>query len=385
MTAIFTDIHFGIHGNSDDYFEVCSKFVDFFTKYVKTNKIEHVVFAGDWFDSRNTINAKILYGATKCMKKIASCCDTFDMIVGNHDTYEKSSLIPNSVDIYNGLDKRVRVHSKPFTMEYDGGKKILLMPWLVGGNAALDSDDFKNIETGYDLVVGHFDFGNKFFQSSYETSNSLMKVDPFKEELGFTGFIDRILKPDGIVLTGHIHNREEKRCANRRMIIAGSPYETASGFNTSCGFYVYNEQTGDIEYVENPNYPKHVVVKASEIKDGRVDIGSLSGKVVSFEIDCKCSMEEAAEFQSKIALAKPFSYKQNSFSIKLTEDDKKKIEDAGGNLTSKSKFDYVVEAIDMIDPSTYSEYGITKEHLVEEAKRFFESSMEVVNKKKGLA
>lgn len=382
MIAIFSDIHFGIHGNSDDYFSVCEEFVDYFVKYLHDHDINKVIFAGDWFDSRNAINGKVLFGANRCLRKISSACEKFYMIVGNHDTYERSSIEPNSVEMYNGL-KNVVVLSSPFGLD-EGQKRILLVPWIVGGNASLDKGIYKDFSRAFDLVVGHFDFGAKFFQSSYETSNSLMKVDPFREETGFTGFIDRVLKKDGVAMTGHIHNRSEKTCAGRRMIIMGSPYETAAGFTTECGFYLYDETHGDISFVKNPRYPTHVVVKASEIRDGRIDVASLSGKVVSFEIDCKCTMEEAAGFQAQITQAKPFSYRQNSFSIQMTDEDKQKIENAGGNVSSKSKFDYVLDAINAIDEKTFDEDGISKDELIADAKRFFESSSEVVNKKNGV-
>ena len=58
--CLITDLHMGVHNNSEIYFESQKRFlVNEFIPYLETNKINTIFFLGDMFDNRDTINTKV--------------------------------------------------------------------------------------------------------------------------------------------------------------------------------------------------------------------------------------------------------------------------------------------------------------------------------------
>lgn len=55
-TLIFTDIHCGLAGNKTSRLNICIMVVKEMLKAIKDRGIENIVFAGDWFHNRNTLD-----------------------------------------------------------------------------------------------------------------------------------------------------------------------------------------------------------------------------------------------------------------------------------------------------------------------------------------
>ena len=62
--VLFTDIHFGEHGNSDEFHQNCIDFIEFMVRYyhqkVPTGQQGGAIFLGDWYHSRNQVNVKTM-------------------------------------------------------------------------------------------------------------------------------------------------------------------------------------------------------------------------------------------------------------------------------------------------------------------------------------
>ena len=54
--AVFTDIHFGLKGNSKVHNDDCEDFIDWYIQTAKENGCETGIFCGDWHHNRNSLN-----------------------------------------------------------------------------------------------------------------------------------------------------------------------------------------------------------------------------------------------------------------------------------------------------------------------------------------
>jgi DNA repair exonuclease SbcCD nuclease subunit len=88
---IFGDIHFGKKGNSHTFNKDCHRFLDDMISYASENNIKEVVFLGDWFHSRNSINVNTMKSGIDGVRKLANNFDRIIMILGNHDLYYRDS------------------------------------------------------------------------------------------------------------------------------------------------------------------------------------------------------------------------------------------------------------------------------------------------------
>lgn len=63
-TIIFTDLHCGLSGNKLSRLKICVSACKSIIKTAVSNKVENIIFAGDWFHSRslldtNTVNVSL--------------------------------------------------------------------------------------------------------------------------------------------------------------------------------------------------------------------------------------------------------------------------------------------------------------------------------------
>ena len=91
--AIITDTHYGFKKGSKylhDYFELFYKNV--FFPALEEHGVETVIHMGDAFDSRKSIDYQSLEWSKRVVFDSLKDYDVH-MIIGNHDTYYKLSLI----------------------------------------------------------------------------------------------------------------------------------------------------------------------------------------------------------------------------------------------------------------------------------------------------
>lgn len=237
--ALITDTHFGARGDSE-------VFHDFFERYyrghffpeLRARGIEQVIHLGDAFDRRKYSNH---YTLSRCKEYFfqqfarfgTSLGAKLDLIVGNHDIFHKNTLHPNTgelvignVSIYN-----VSIIDHPTYRIYDG-LKVLLIPWICEENQA---DTFKLMrETNATVLFGHLEL--KGFE--------MYKGIP--QETGLN--VDEFL-PFDLVCSGHYHTKSKRG----NIHYLGCPYEmTWSDYGDPKGFHVFDTETLELEFVENP-------------------------------------------------------------------------------------------------------------------------------------
>ena len=122
--AFFTDLHLGVHQNSDKWLNIALNWSEWYKSQLDKNNIDEIIFGGDFFHYRDEVNVKCLHTANKIL-------DTFKdfkitMITGNHDSYYKDNSLVNSLSILNSKNN-VNVIDVPQKIKI----KKLFAKWVV--------------------------------------------------------------------------------------------------------------------------------------------------------------------------------------------------------------------------------------------------------------
>ena len=172
--------------------------------------------------------------AYRCLQALAKKCKVY-MVLGNHDLFNKNSTDVNSINIFRD-NANVAVIDKPTEVVL----KALLVPWLA------DLSSFSR--ESYDFMLGHFEISSKYLIASYvqEHSKAVKASDNVVDEIDNECIIDAsskqstkpeellgsfidLVKRDGTIFAGHIHQHKEMTVKGRKFIFVGSPYEQNLG------------------------------------------------------------------------------------------------------------------------------------------------------------
>jgi DNA repair exonuclease SbcCD nuclease subunit len=236
--AIITDQHFGARNDSMHFLDYYQKFYEeTFFPTLEEKGINTVLILGDTFDRRKYVNF-YTYKRTREMffDKLANKDIKVFMLAGNHDTYFKNTNEVNSVRLLLQEYTNITVIDDPQTI-YVGGSAICMMPWICSDNYQESMDQLK--QTQAEICMGHFEIAGF----------AMHRGMPSQEGL------DRgLFKKFDIVFSGHYHHRSNQD--NIRYL--GNPYElTWQDYNDPRGFHLFNIDTLDLEFIENPNIMFH--------------------------------------------------------------------------------------------------------------------------------
>lgn len=243
---LLTDIHFGEHGNSDEFNENCISFLTFMKNYIQENKLEEspVIFLGDWFHTRNQINSKTLNYARKGLDILDSFTNNSKyVLLGNHDLYYSNSRDVTPVD--TSKNTSYEIIDKPISLDLYGNK-CLICPWLIEGEVL--EDLIKEHKPNY--VFGHFELPTFWLNKAYQTPG----------ELNWN-----ILKDVKKIITGHYHSRQERN----NIAYIGSCFSHNFGDSNDWinrGFAILDTDSNSIEYVEWKDAPKYVDTKITDLQ-----------------------------------------------------------------------------------------------------------------------
>jgi len=233
-SILITDPHLGIKKGDSIYLDSVVDLFNFVCKYSKKNDIKSIMILGDFFDTRKSLSLMVIDIAIKVMDKLSSTFDDVYMIVGNHDTFLKTQLHPTSISIFKKYDN-VHIIDKPTEVE-----NILMLPWLFDTDVLLNSSA--------NICMGHFDIsGMPMNASGYTQFKNKLKISDFKEF--------------DVVFSGHYHVKSKKS----NIVYLGSPLQfTFNEINEKTGFYEFDSESLDLEFIEFDNYPKHIILNDTD-------------------------------------------------------------------------------------------------------------------------
>lgn len=243
--AVITDQHFGARNDSTHFLDYYEKFYsETFFPTLQKNGIKHLLILGDTFDRRKYVNFYTLKRAKEMFfDKLHSLDIQVHMLAGNHDTYFKNTNEVNSVDLLLKEYGNITVIDSPQTIhlnDYKDTSAICMMPWICPENYNNSLAEIQN--TSASICMGHFEIAGFAMHRGMPSQEGLSR---------------EIFKKFDCVFSGHYHHRSSQD--NIRYL--GNPYElTWQDYNDTRGFHLFNLNTLDLEFIENPNVMFHRIV-----------------------------------------------------------------------------------------------------------------------------
>jgi DNA repair exonuclease SbcCD nuclease subunit len=293
--ALITDTHFGARSDSIPFDNFFNKFyTEVFFPHLEREQIKTIIHLGDVFDRRKYINFNTL---KKCREyffdRTVELGIDVHMIAGNHDTFFKNTNEVNALDLLLREYPNVITYSETEDIIVDG-KNLLLVPWICSGNYD-QTMEIVNASTAQ-AVFGHFEFAG-FQMYRGHTNDHGMDTKHF----------DKF----PLVCSGHFHHRS--RIGN--IVYLGNTYEfTWSDYNDPRGYHLYDTETNEIEFYENPNRIFHKIYYDDTTDDlSEFDLSALVGCCVRLVVVKKTDFYKFDRFVDKL-------YDCNLLELKIIED-----------------------------------------------------------------
>ena len=231
--AILGDTHFGMRGDSIPFHNIYRKFyTEIFFPYLKENNINVVFQMGDLFDRRKFIGFQTLALSRKYFFDLARDQGIqLYVLLGNHDITFKNTLEVNSPQLLLQEYNNIVIFDKPHTLDV-AGTNIDIIPWICMENETEINTFIK--QSSSQICFGHFEL------AGYEMDRG---------NICHEGMSDEELKKYEMVFSGHFHHRSD----NGHIYYVGTPGEmTWADYNDRRGFHIFDTETRDIEFIENP-------------------------------------------------------------------------------------------------------------------------------------
>jgi len=264
--AVFTDIHFGLKGNSKIHNQDCEEFVDWFIETARANNCETAIFCGDWHHNRNSLNITTMDATLRSLEKLGKEFEQFFYFPGNHDLYYKDKRDIHSVEFGKHVPGVTVVNE---ITEVDD---VCLVPWLVG-------DEWKKLQKSKaKYMFGHFELPHFYM-------NAMVQM-PDHGELKAEHFVNQ-----EYVFSGHFHKRQVQ--GKIHYIGNAFPHNYADAWDDERGMMILDrENNKEPEYINWNNCPKYRTVKLSELLEKTDDI--IKNKMyLRVTLDLPISYEEA--------------------------------------------------------------------------------------------
>jgi len=264
--AVFTDIHFGLKGNSKIHNDDCEAFVDWYIDQAKENNCETGIFCGDWHHNRSSLNLTTMDSTIRCLEKLGQAFDKFYMFVGNHDLYYKDKRDVSSTEFARHIPGITVVDG--FTEIED----VALVPWLVG-------DEWKKIQKcTAKYMFGHFELPHFYM-------NAMVQM-PEHGDLRAEHFVNQ-----EYVFSGHFHKRQKQ--GKIHYIGNAFPHNYADAWDDQRGMMILDRENNlEPQYLDWPECPKYRTTTLSKLLDPQSDIIK-PNMYLRVTLDLPISYEEA--------------------------------------------------------------------------------------------
>ena len=240
--AIITDTHFGVRNESPIWLEAHAKMLKEFFAQIKANKIKTIWMLGDIVDSRKSVSSKLLaWIKQNWTQPIIDMKLEVHLILGNHDTFYKSTNRPNiPIEIFGHVKNFHIYEHEPVELSVDG-KSVLMCPWICPENESITQ---QALSKTYDVVCGHFGIEGCLFQGN-QVSDHGMDPQSFKQH--------------GVVFSGHFH----KKSITGNINYLGNPIACNWGESGDPhGWHFYDIANNKLDFIEF-HYPLYKKVHIS--------------------------------------------------------------------------------------------------------------------------
>jgi len=229
--ALITDTHFGARSDNLALLDYQKKFYDtVFFPYLDEHYIHTVFHLGDLVDRRKYINVNT---ANRMRKDFIEPLNGRDLhiIPGNHDVYYKNSNEINSLKELLGDKENIKIYMQPTVITVDKAQ-ILMLPWICDENRKQCFNAISKAKAP--ILFGHLE---------------LVGFEMHKGHFCDVGLHKESFEKFDVVCSGHFHHKSTYQNIN----YLGSPYEmTWADYGDVKGFYTFDTETYELEFIENP-------------------------------------------------------------------------------------------------------------------------------------
>lgn len=245
---MLSDIHFGVRNNSIEWSEnISDYFYNFFIPFIEKNSNENtsIIITGDVFDSRQSIDIRILSMSLDIIKAILNTNKNIRIYIveGNHDSYKKRENDITSLSIFKSID-RIFVIQEPTLEELNDGTKLLFLPWQ--GDMKQQNDVINNIDANF--IFMHNDITSAYYDNGRPIINGV-NISTIKNKK---------------IYSGHIHRRYD----GKKYTYIGTPYQLRrSDIGNEKGIYslIKNKNKWQEKFILNNYSPKFLKIHIEEI------------------------------------------------------------------------------------------------------------------------
>ena len=232
--AIITDTHYGGKNDNISFAAYQRRFYEnTFFPILRREKIDTILHLGDVFDRRKYSNYNSLHLAKEMFFDPARDYN-IHMLVGNHDAYYKNTNDVNSISLTCAEYENITLYESVPEVANIGGADILLIPWIAPAHYAQSVDVIATAPA--DVAMGHLEINGNEVMPGLLCDHGLDR-DLFKR-------YER-------VFSGHYHGQQD----DGHIRYLGAPYEiTWNDYNTAKGFHIYDTDTREFEFHQNPNH-----------------------------------------------------------------------------------------------------------------------------------
>ena len=265
--AVFTDIHFGLKGNSKVHNQDCEDFIDWYIKEAKANGCETGIFCGDWHHNRNSLNLTTMDATIRSMEKLGAAFEQFFFFDGNHDLYYKDKRDVNSTAFAK------HIPGITFVDEITTIEDVTIVPWLVG-------DEWKKLRTlKSKYVFGHFELPSFYMNAMVQMpDHGELKAEDFKHQ--------------SYVFSGHFHKRQQQGVVH--YLGNAFPHNYADAWDDDRGMMILDrENDKEPEYLNWADCPKYRTIKLSQLIDEQETLIK-PNMYLRVNLDLPISFEEAS-------------------------------------------------------------------------------------------
>lgn len=231
--ALITDTHAGVRNDNPAFHDYQKRCFGWLMKCLDERKIKHLIHLGDIYDKRKHVN----FLTSRRLRD-----DFFDplqqrgirahILQGNHDSYYKNDHEVNALsELVDGRYNNVQTYSTPRIINIDG-LDIQLLPWITKSNYDESMEVIKNPRA--EIAMGH------------------LEVNGFTMHRGLIsdhGYDKSIFSKFDKVYSGHYHHRST---IDNVTYIGGFGEYTWHDYNDPRGFSVFDTETRQIEFIQNP-------------------------------------------------------------------------------------------------------------------------------------
>jgi len=318
-----SDIHIGVHQNSQMWLDICDEWSDWLLSELKRNKIEDIIIAGDLFHYRDEIAVNTINHVTNFLLKFHEY--NIIMLVGNHDAFYKDRSDVNSMSILSGWPNIAVVQDGVFNMQH-GKTTLSFVPW--------GTDERDLVEC--DITFGHFEIEN-FNMNPHFTCKHGIKSKT-------------LLEKSDLIISGHFHTREEREYKGGRIVYLGNPYQMDFGDTKQTkGIYILDLSTKNYNFIPNNISPTHEKITLSGlVEHGDIDETikkQIKNNIIRFVVDRHIAPDEVEGLLRLLSSYKPLTL-TTDYNINF---DKFGLEDGEQDLSGISISSAIEEFVNLLD------------------------------------